>query len=89
MSNERWTIRWCGPCKVLTPILTKTVAANPNVTLVKVNVDDMMDISSKYKIAALPTVKAFHNSEVVDEFVGMRNVAQCQEFVKKHAERAK
>ncbi|KAF7728681.1 thioredoxin 2 [Apophysomyces ossiformis] len=72
---------------MLSPILTKVVAANPKVTLIKVNVDEMQDISADYKITALPTVKAFHNSEVVDEFIGMRNAAQCEAFVKKHAER--
>ncbi|CAO3594578.1 unnamed protein product [Absidia cylindrospora] len=79
---------WCGPCKMLTPILTKFVAQNPKVSLFKVDIDDNTDIGQKYKIAALPTVVAFQNGEVVDQFVGMRNKAQVEEFVKANSERA-
>ncbi|KAI8979358.1 thioredoxin-like protein [Mycotypha africana] len=79
---------WCGPCKMLGPLLTKTVAANPKVTLVKINVDDHQEVAAKYKIAALPTVSAFYNGKVVDSFVGMRNGPTVEEFVKKHAELA-
>ncbi|KAG0860797.1 hypothetical protein G6F17_000665 [Rhizopus arrhizus] len=40
---------WCGPCRVLTPLLSKTVAANPQVTLVKLNVDDCPEIAGEFK----------------------------------------
>ncbi|KAI8391204.1 thioredoxin [Radiomyces spectabilis] len=79
---------WCGPCKVLGPLLTKAVAANPTVTLVKVNVDKYQELATEFNIAALPTVMAFQNGEVADQFVGMRNGAALQEFVKKHASSA-
>ncbi|KAI7906546.1 thioredoxin-like protein [Cokeromyces recurvatus] len=80
---------WCGPCKMLAPILTKTVAENPKVTLVKINVDDHQAIASKYQIASLPSVFAFNNGKVVDSFIGMRSKPAVSEFVKKHAELAK
>lgn len=41
---------WCGPCRVLTPLLSKTVAANPQVTLVKLNVDDCPEIAGEFKV---------------------------------------
>ncbi|KAI8993349.1 thioredoxin-like protein [Pilobolus umbonatus] len=76
---------WCGPCKLLGPILTKAVAANPTVTLVKINVDDCPDIAQKYKVAALPTVSAFHKGSVVDSFVGLSSKMAVDDFVKKQA----
>ncbi|CAO0793848.1 unnamed protein product [Mucor circinelloides] len=79
---------WCGPCKMLGPLLTKSVAANPKVTLVKINVDDNQDIAAKFKVAALPTVSAFNDGKIVDSFVGMRNGPMVDQFVKKHAELA-
>ncbi|SAM01032.1 hypothetical protein [Absidia glauca] len=79
---------WCGPCKMLAPVLSKAVDAHPELTLYKVNVDDNMEISQKYNIASLPTVTAFHNGKVVDQFVGMINKAQIQTFVDAHAKRA-
>ncbi|ORY95416.1 thioredoxin-like protein [Syncephalastrum racemosum] len=79
---------WCGPCKMLGPVLSKLVEANPKVTLVKIDVDKANDIAQKYKISALPTVAAFHNGEVVEQFVGMLKPPQVEAFVKKHAEKA-
>ncbi|KAI8088984.1 thioredoxin 2 [Halteromyces radiatus] len=79
---------WCAPCKMLGPILTKAVADNGKVSLMKIDTDKYTDIAQKYKIAALPTVLAFHNGEVVDQFVGMRNKSQVATFVESHADRA-
>ncbi|KAG2231098.1 hypothetical protein INT48_003467 [Thamnidium elegans] len=79
---------WCGPCKMLGPLLSKSVAANPNVTLIKINVDDNQEIASKFKVAALPTVSAFNDGKVVDSFVGMRSGPMVEQFVKKHADLA-
>lgn len=73
---------------MLGPLLTKSVAANPKVTLVKINVDDNQDIAAQFKVAALPTVSAFHGGKVVDSFVGMRNAAMVDQFVKKQADLA-
>ncbi|KAI8332844.1 thioredoxin-like protein [Chlamydoabsidia padenii] len=79
---------WCGPCKMLGPILSKTVEANPKVSLFKINVDDNMDIGQQYNISSLPTVVAFHKGEIVDSFVGMSNKSKVQAFVEAHAKRA-
>ncbi|CAO3612487.1 unnamed protein product [Cunninghamella blakesleeana] len=78
---------WCGPCKMLTPILSKAVANNPSVTLVKINVDDHSDVASTYQIASLPTVIAFNNGKPIDKFIGLLNKAKVDEFVKAHADR--
>ncbi|KAJ2962081.1 hypothetical protein NQZ79_g2785 [Umbelopsis isabellina] len=78
---------WCGPCKMLGPILTKAVADNKKVTLVKVDVDESTDIAAKYQIAAMPTVFAFHKGKVVDQFVGMRDKKFLTQFVNNHGDR--
>ncbi|CAO3683130.1 unnamed protein product [Umbelopsis vinacea] len=78
---------WCGPCKMLTPILSKAVADNQKTTLVKVDVDSATEIAAKYQIAAMPTVFAFHKGKVVDQFVGMRDKKFLSEFVKNHGDR--
>ncbi|KAI9300416.1 thioredoxin-like protein [Cunninghamella echinulata] len=78
---------WCGPCKMLTPLLTKFVEKNPAVTLVKINVDDHNDIAAKYKIASLPTVIAFNKGEEVDKFIGLLSGPKVESFVQAHAGR--
>jgi len=78
---------WCGPCKMLGPILSKAVADNKKTTLVKVDVDTASQIAAKYQIAAMPTVFAFHKGKVVDQFVGMRDKKFVTEFVKTQGDR--
>ncbi|NWF89714.1 MAG: thioredoxin [Ignavibacteriaceae bacterium] len=62
---------WCGPCKVLGPIIEKLAAENKGEwKLVKVNSDEYPEISSQYGIRSIPNVKLFFKGEVINEFVG-------------------
>lgn len=49
-THARVPFSWCGPCKMLAPLLTKSVAANPKVTLVKLNVDDAIELAKEYQV---------------------------------------
>lgn len=62
---------WCGPCRVLGPVLEKLAAEQPTAwTLVKVNTDAHPEVSMQYDIRGIPAVKLFVDGQVVDEFVG-------------------
>ncbi len=62
---------WCGPCRVLGPVLEKLVEENGAAwTLVKVNSDQHQELSARYGIRGIPAVKLFAEGKVVDEFVG-------------------
>jgi putative thioredoxin len=62
---------WCGPCRQLTPVLEKAVAARAGkVELVKVDTDANPTLSRSFGIQGIPAVKAFRDGEVVAEFVG-------------------
>ncbi len=62
---------WCGPCKVLGPVLEKLARESKGVwRLVKVNTDTHNDLSQHYGIKGIPAVKLFRDGRVVDEFVG-------------------
>jgi putative thioredoxin len=62
---------WCGPCRVLGPVLEREVAAlGGRVELAKVNSDAAPSLSAQYEIRGIPAVKAFRNGAVVSEFVG-------------------
>jgi len=62
---------WCGPCKMLTPVLERAVEARDGrVVLAKVDTDANQELAERYAVRGIPNVKAFRNGQVVDEFVG-------------------
>ena len=63
---------WCGPCKALNPILEKVEAeVAGRVKIVKVNIDESPDVSSRYSIMSSPTLLVFKDGEVVNQLVGL------------------
>ena len=73
---------WCGPCKVLAPVLEKEVEARSGmVELAKVNVDESPQLAAHYGIQGIPAVKAFRKGQVVSEFVGVRSAPAVAEFL--------
>ena len=62
---------WCGPCHRLAPVLEGEVERRDGaVALVKVNVDESPQRARRYAIGGIPSVKAFRDGAVVDQFVG-------------------
>jgi putative thioredoxin len=71
---------WCGPCKVLAPVLEEAVAGR-DVVLAKVDVDANKALADEYGIRGIPAVKAFRNGHVVAAFVGAQSRAAVQAFL--------
>jgi len=62
---------WCGPCRMLGPVIEKAVDARAgDVELVKLDTDANQRLAAEYRIQSIPAVKAFKDGQVVDEFVG-------------------
>ena len=65
-----WAV-WCGPCRMLSPILDEVEEEMADkITVVKVNVDDADEIAMRYRIMSIPTLLFFKNGQVVDKTVG-------------------
>jgi putative thioredoxin len=74
---------WCGPCRVLGPIIEAGVEALAGrAELVKVNTDENPELAYQYGIQGIPAVKAFRDGKVVSEFVGALPAQQVQRFLK-------
>ncbi len=61
---------WCGPCKMLAPVIDELSGELDNVNFVKVDIDQSMDLAQKFRIVSVPTLKVFKNGEEVDTLMG-------------------
>jgi putative thioredoxin len=73
---------WCGPCRVLGPVLEAAVTAmEGRVDLVKINTDESPELAQQFQIQGIPAVKAFRDGKVVAEFVGVQPAPQIKKFL--------
>ena len=64
---------WCGPCQMLTPIIEEiSNELKDKVKIVKINVDEAQEISTKYNVSGIPTVIIFKDGKIIDTIVGFR-----------------
>jgi len=65
---------WCGPCKMIAPILDELAAEyDGKVKVAKVNVDDNQALAAQFGIRSIPTLLLFKSGEVTDQIVGLRS----------------
>ena len=63
---------WCGPCKMIAPVLDEIAKEKGNaVKVAKVNIDDNQSLSFRFNVRAIPTLLFFKNGQVVDQVTGM------------------
>ena len=71
---------WCGPCRMITPIINELHDTFKNKAVIgKVNVDSESEISSKYGITSIPTLLFFKDGEVVDKHIGSASKSQLED----------
>ena len=76
---------WCGPCRVLTPILEKLVVEYAGqFILAKVEADENMRLAGRYKLRGFPTVLLFKNGEIQAQFSGAKPPEFVREFIDPH-----
>ena len=81
--NQSWSIfgrRWCGPCRMVGPVIEQLAAEyQGSVKIGKLNTDDSPSTAASYGIASIPTLMIFKGGEVVDRMVGVPTKARLQE----------
>ena len=63
---------WCGPCRMVVPIIDEIAAEHPEYKVVKVNVDEEVELASQFHVVSIPTLVVMKNGQVVDQSVGAR-----------------
>ena len=64
---------WCGPCRMVSPILDQIQTENPDkITILKLNVDENPDLAMKYQITSIPAMKVFDKGEVRTTIIGAK-----------------
>jgi thioredoxin 1 len=65
---------WCGPCKMIAPILDELADEyDGRVKIGKVNIDEQQGVAAEYGIRAIPTLLLFHKGQVADQIIGLRS----------------
>lgn len=62
---------WCGPCKMLSPVVDQLAEELEGVKVGKINIDEQMELAEKYNVSSIPCVVAFKNGEEVNRSVGL------------------
>ena len=74
---------WCGPCKMLAPVLEDVQEEMKNVKIVKVDIDENPNVASDYKVKKIPTIKVFKNGEEITTNVGFLPKGALVEMINK------
>ena len=64
---------WCGPCRMVSPIVDEIAEENASIKVAKINIDEQPQLASQYGVMSIPTLMLFENGDVVDKAVGARN----------------
>ncbi len=72
---------WCGPCKMLTPVLEQLSEENPDLVVLKVDVDEVGSLAAQFGIQAVPTLLLFKGGQQIDTRMGYQNKNQLLNFI--------
>lgn len=72
---------WCGPCKMLAPIIEELSNEINDVTFAKIDIDESNEIASSYGIMSIPTLILFKNGKMVNKIVGFISKNELKKFI--------
>jgi thioredoxin 1 len=73
---------WCGPCRMIAPVIEELAAENADgLKVAKLNIDDSPDTAAAYGVSSIPTVMIFKNGDAVERFVGVQPKSRLQQAI--------
>lgn len=73
---------WCGPCKMMSPVVDAVADEMPDVKVCKVNVDDEPELARQFNIMSIPTLVIMKNGEIADMTVGLTDKSELMNKIK-------
>ena len=73
---------WCGPCKMLSPVIEAVAKENNSAKFVKINVDEAQELAMEYNIMSIPTVVVIKEGKEVKRTVGLVDKTELTEMIK-------
>ena len=67
---------WCGPCRMVSPILDEIAAERSDIKVCKINVDEQPELAARFGVISIPTLVVMKNGKVINQAVGARPKAQ-------------
>ena len=61
---------WCGPCRMIAPVLEEVAKERPDVTVCKIDVDEERELALEYGVSSIPTLLVFRDGKVVNQSIG-------------------
>lgn len=73
---------WCGPCKMIAPVLSQIAEEQAGkIKVGKVNVDEQQDLTMRFSISSIPTLIVFKNGEITNKAVGFMSKSEIEELL--------
>ena len=73
---------WCGPCRMVSPIVDEIAVENPDIKVCKVNVDDNQELAARYNVMSIPTLLVFKDGNIVNQMIGAKPKNQILAMIK-------
>lgn len=73
---------WCGPCKMISPVVEAVAKENEDIKVVKVNVDDAQDLAIKYEVMSIPTLVVIKDGEEANRIIGLADKNEILNMIK-------
>ncbi len=76
---------WCGPCRMVAPVLSELADETEQVRIAKLNVDEHQDLAMQFNVSSIPTFILFKSGEIADRMLGAMPKSAFQDFISRNA----
>lgn len=72
---------WCGPCRMVSPIIDEIASEHPEIKVCKVNVDEQSELAAQFRIMSIPTLCVIKDGKITNQSSGAKSKAQILEMI--------